>query len=110
MATKTFTTYQPSEENYIELSNHAGDSKTFKLNPSLPGPLILDFMAASGAEDQTKLAEMVNVVLDLAIVDEDKEAWKEFSTDPKNGVTVEVLAEVVNHAVSVMSGNPQDPE
>ncbi len=104
MSTKSFTTYHPSEENFISLDDHEDTTQTFKLNPSIPGQVILDFMAASGTEDPSKLAEIINTVLDLAIVEDQKAAWNAFSIDPRNGVTVEVLSEVVGHVVSVLSG------
>lgn len=110
MASKTFTTYKPTEDNYIDFEDYTGAPVKFKLNPSIPGQIILDFMAVSDTEDPKKLAEVINTVLDLAIVEEDKVAWNEFSLEPRNGVNVDVLAEVVGHVVAVMSGNPQDQE
>lgn len=107
MATKSFSTYKPTEDNFIELDDFNGATHTFKLTPSIPGQVILDFMAVSQTEDPAKLAEIINTVLDLAIVEDDKAAWNEFSTEPKNGVTVDVLSEVVGYVVSVLSGNPQ---
>lgn len=110
MATKVFTTYQPTEDQFIELADHTGATHKFKLNPALPGKVILDFMFASGADDSSKLAEAINNVIDNAIVEEEKEAWAAFSEDPKNGVTIAVLSEVVGHITSVLSGNPQAAE
>jgi hypothetical protein len=106
MATRVFTTYKPTEDNFIELADHEGTTHKFKLNPSLPGKVILDFMFVSGANDSGELAKAINTVLDKAIVSEEKEAWNAFSEDPKNGVTISVLSEVVGHITSVLSGNP----
>lgn len=110
MASKTFTTYKPEEEHFIELEDHKGDVQRFKLNPSLPGKLILDFMFVSGTEDSSELAKAINKVLDNAIVEEDTERWETFSNDPKNGVTISVLSEIVGHVTAVLSGNPPDQE
>ena len=110
MAVKTFTTYRPTEDNFIELEDFNGATHTFKLAPAIPGQVILDFMSVSQTEDPAKLAEIINTVLDLAIVEDDKAAWDEFSVDPRNGVTVEVLSEIVGHVVAVLSGNPQAAE
>lgn len=110
MATKTFTTYQPTEENFIRLADHTGEVQSFKLNPSLPGKYILDFMFVSGTDDSSALAEAIKKVLDKAIIDEDKERWEAFSENPLNGVTISVLSEIVGHVTAVLSGNPQDPE
>jgi hypothetical protein len=107
MSVKTFTTYRPAEDQFIEMDDHEGVKHTFKLNPALPGSVILNFMFVSGSDDSSKLAESINTVLDKAIVDEDKEAWIEFSENPRNGVTIAVLSEVVGHITSVLSGNPQ---
>lgn len=107
MAVKSFTTYKPTEDQFIELDDVNGETHKFKLNPALPGKVILDFMFVSGSDDSGKLAESINTVLDKAIVAEDKEAWVEFSEDPRNGVTIAVLSEVVGHITSVLSGNPQ---
>lgn len=106
MATKTFTTYKPDEEQFIELADHEGNTHKFQLNPSLPGKVILDFMFISGTENSSKLAEAISTVLDKAIVDEDKERWVEFTENSKNGVTIAVLSEIVGHITSVLSGNP----
>lgn len=106
MATKVFTTYKPSEEQAIELPDIDGNPHTFKLNPALPGRVILDFMFVSGSNDSSALSKAIQDVLDKAIVDEDKEAWVAFSDNPRNGVTISVLSEVVGHITSVLSGNP----
>jgi hypothetical protein len=37
MAVKSFTTYKPTEDQFIELDDPDGNTHTFKLNPSLPG-------------------------------------------------------------------------
>jgi hypothetical protein len=110
MATKLFTTYQPTEDHSIQLQDHTGEVQSFKLNPALPGKVILDFMFISGTEDSSKLASAISTVLDKAIVDEDKERWNEFINEPKNGVTVNVLSEVVGHVTSVLSGNSRVQE
>lgn len=110
MATKTFTTYKPAEDQFIELDDFNGETHTFKLNPSIPGKLILDFMFVSGTDDSNELAKAINTVLDNAIVDEDKEAWNEFISEPKNGVTITVLSEIVGYVTSTLSGNPQAQE
>lgn len=107
MANKVFTSYRPEEEHSISLEDSEGVTHTFRLNPSLPGRLILDFMFVSGTDDTGQLAKAINTVLDKAVVDEDKEAWNAFIDEPKNGVTISVLSEVVGHVVSVLSGNPQ---
>jgi hypothetical protein len=110
MAVKTFQTYQPEEENFIELEDNEGATQRFKLNPSLPGKLILDFMFVSGTDDSHELAKAINTVLDNAVVEEDKERWEEFTNNPKNGVTISVLSEIVGHVTAVLSGNPPEAE
>lgn len=110
MATRAFTTYRPDEDQFIELDDHEGNTHTFKLNPSLPGKVILDFMFVSGSDDSGALSKAINDVLDKGIVDEDKEAWKAFTEEPKNGVTITVLSEIVGHITAVLSGNPPDRE
>lgn len=106
MASKSFTTYKPDEDQFIELNDFEGGTHKFKLNPALPGKVILDFMFASGSDDGTALAKAITTVIDKAIVAEDKEHWDEFSEDARNGVTIAVLSEVVGHITSVLSGNP----
>jgi len=110
MATRTFTTYQPTEEEFITLADHEGIEQSFKLNPSLPGTVILDFMFVSGTDNSSALAKAIGGVLDAAIVEEDKERWDAFVESPLNGVTISVLSEVVGHVTSVLSGNPQARE
>lgn len=110
MATKTFATYKPSEEQFIELADHEGVTHTFKLSPSLPGTVILDFMFVSGTDDSSKLAKAITKVLDKAIAAESKEEWNAFIDDERNGVNITTLSEIVGHVTSVLSGNPRDPE
>ncbi len=110
MASKSFSTYRPAEDNFIELDDYEGVTQTFKLNPSLPGKVILDFMFISGSDDVSKLAGAIQTVLDKAIVEEDKERWVTFTEDPRNGVTVNVLSEIVGHITAVLSGNPRAQE
>lgn len=110
MATKSFTTYKPEEEQFIELDDFEGNTHTFKLNPSIPGQVILDFMDVTGTEDPKALASAIKTVLKLGIVEEHQEAWNDFVLEARNGVTVEVLSDVVGYVVAVLSGNPQDQE
>lgn len=110
MASKTFTTYRPTEDQFIELDDSKGNKHTFKLAPSLPGKVILDFMFVAGTDDSSKLSSAIQSVLDCSIIEEDKEAWALFSEDPNNGVTISVLSEIVGHITSVLSGNPQEAE
>jgi hypothetical protein len=110
MATKSFTTYQPEEDQFIELPDFEKNIHTFKLNPSIPGQVILDFMDVTGTEDPKALAAAIKTVLALGIVEEDQAAWKEFILEARNGITVDVLSEVVGYVVAVLSGNPQDQE
>ncbi len=110
MASKSFTTYKPTEDQFIELDGPDGAPHSFKLNPSLPGRVILDFMFGAGSDDSSALAKNIQTVLDKAIVEEDKAAWNEFTEDPQNGVTITVLSEVVGHITSVLSGNPPAAE
>lgn len=105
MSTKLFMTYSPSEDHFIELADHTGAVQSFKLNPSIPGRVILDFMHISGTDDTSKLAHAIQTVLDKAIIEEDQERWNEFISEPKNGVTVNVLSEVVGHVTATLSGN-----
>lgn len=110
MATKLFSTYRPAEDNFIELKDSNDELQSFKLNPALPGKVILDFMFISGTDDSSKLAKAIGTVLDKAVADVDKERWEEFINNPSNGVTVNVLSEIVGHITSVLSGNSQAQE
>lgn len=110
MATKSFVTYKPTEDNSIQMDDFEGTSHTFRLNPALPGRVILDFMFASGADDSQGLAKAINTVIDKAVIEDDKEAWEAFIDEPRNGVTIAVLSEIVGHITSVLSGNPPDRE
>lgn len=110
MASKSFSTYKPEEDQFIELDDFNGETQSFKLNPSLPGVVILDFMFVSATDDSGRLSQAIKNVLDNAIVDEDKERWNEFIAEPKNGVTINVLSEVVGYITSVLSGNSRAQE
>lgn len=110
MANKSFTTYHPEEDEFITLTDYEGNEQKFKLAPSLPGRVILDFMFVSGSDDSSRLSGAIAAVLDKAVDPEDRERWDEFIDDPRNGVTINVLSEVVGYITSVLSGNAQARE
>lgn len=110
MANRTFTGYSPTEDQTIDFVDHEGNPQIFRLNPALPGKIILDFMSVSGSEDTSGISDSLKAVLDAAIVAEDKERWEAFILEPLNGITISVLSEVVGHVTAVLSGNSQGRE
>jgi predicted RNase H-related nuclease YkuK (DUF458 family) len=110
MPVKTFTGFRPAEDQFIEIDDHEGNTQSFKLNGSLPGKTILNFMFVSSTDESGRLAKAIEDVLDKAIIAEDKERWNAFIEDERNGITISVLSEIVGHVTSVLSGNQQGRE
>lgn len=104
MSRKSFTTYAPTEIPEIELNG-----EVFKMNASIPGDILLDFISGADTEDPRSMAVTVRTLLDAAILEEERERWHAYIRDPANNVSLDVLAEIAGYASEVLSGNPQSP-
>lgn len=101
---KTFNTYRKTEIPDFDIEDDAGNKTNFKMKPSVPGAVLLDFIAGANAEDPAAMARTVNDLLNAAIADEDSERWNTYIRDPKNNVTLDVLSEIAGYASETLSG------
>lgn len=99
-AKKSFTTRAPEEVETIDING-----TEFTLNSDIPGDVLLDFITSADEESPAAMAAMVRNLLNAAIAEHELDRWHAFIRDPKNHVTLDVLAEVAGHASEVMSGN-----
>lgn len=101
---KKFNTRKKTEIPEFEITDEAGTAVVFKMKPSIPGAILLDFISGANTEDPGAMARTVNNLLNAAIADEDAERWAAFIRDPKNDVTLEVLSEIAGYASEILSG------
>lgn len=100
---KSFKAYVPTEGGSFDVNG-----TVFHLNPSIPGDVLLDFVAGVGADDNAKAAGVIRDLLKAAIVESEYDRWVEFIRNPANGVSLNVLSEVAGFVAEQMSGNPTD--
>ena len=113
MIRKSFQTYSPSvgaEFSLVE-GGQGGKEEVFHLRPSVPGDVLLDFIAKSDSEEVGQVAETVRGLLAAAIVEEDFERWTTFIRKPANNVTLTMLAEIAGWISEQVSGkDPAAPQ
>lgn len=100
---KSFTTYTPTEGSSFDLNGI-----TFRLRPSVPGDVLLDFIAGADQENSAAMAGLIRQLMDAALLPEEKDRWYAYIRDPNNNVTLATLAEVAGFVSERMSGNPTD--
>ena len=99
MSKKTFTTYQPTEQVEFDIND-----QTFHCVPMLPGATLLDFMSAADPDHPNEMAKAVRTLLKQAVVEEEREAFEAFITDPANAVSVDILSEIAGYVADKLSG------
>lgn len=99
---KSFNALAPTEDYEIEISGNV-----FKLNPSLPGYVVLDYVTNGSSGDVALAAKATKSIFNNAIVTEDLPRWEEFANDPKNNATLKFLNEVAEYILDVLAGNSQ---
>lgn len=104
MARKSFQTAAPREIQEFDING-----EVFRLNPAIPGAVLLDFIADADEEDSAKMATTIREFLSTAVLTEDQERFWKFVRDPGNNVSLSVLAEVAGYVAEAMSGNDQSP-
>lgn len=100
---KSFTTYNGQVREPIEIEING---RVFACRPMIPGAVILDFM---GGIDESAPATMVNalrVLFKEAIVEDQYEAWEEFTRDPENNVDLDLLSEIAGYLAEVYTNRP----
>jgi hypothetical protein len=99
MAGKTFTTYAPTEEVYFEING-----TRFNCVPVVPGDVLLDFLSNADEEHPNLMAGALRNLIDAAIKPEELEKFHSFIRDPKNFVSMDVLAEIAGYLADKLSG------
>lgn len=97
---KSFTSLQPTVSGEFDING-----TVFHLQPSIPGDVLLDFLAGSSNDDPAALAKTVRALIAAAIVPEEHETWVAFIRDPANNVDLNMLAEVAGYMAESLSGN-----
>ncbi len=109
MARRTFNTYRVTEIPEFDIQDPDGNTVTFRMKPSVPGAVLLDFISGANAEDPAAMAKTVTDLLNAAIAEEDSEKWATFIRDPKNSVSLETLSEIAGYASEMLSGGNAQP-
>lgn len=109
MARKTFNTYRKTETPEFDIQDPEGVTTTFRMKPSVPGAVLLDFLSGANADDPAAMARTVNSLLVSSIHEDDLEKWQDYIHNPRNEVTLDVLSEIAGYASEVLSGGNDQP-
>lgn len=100
MSTRSFTTYAPTEENGFDING-----EPFRLNKSVPGVVLLDFLAGASEDDAAAMSKVLTSLFKEAIHDDDYERFLAFIGEKKNNVDLETLAEIAGYLAEKLSGS-----
>ena len=110
MTKRSFKGYSPSEETSIELESPDGARKIeVRTVPVVPGSVVLDFMSETSEDDPGTLAAAVMKMLQVSILPEDWDRFRDFIDDSNNGITLEILSEIAGYLAEAFSGRPTEP-
>jgi len=104
MARKSFKTAAPRGTEEFEIND-----EVFRYDPDIPGAVLLDFMSEADTDDPSKMAAVINRLLEEAIVDTDKPRFDAFVRDKRNNVDITLLAEICGFIAESASGNGRQP-
>jgi len=85
------------------------DEEEFTARPAVPGALLLDFVAEADSEDPVRAADAVMSFFDLALVDEDKDRFRDFIRDPDVAIQMDIIAQVIEWLVEQYTARPTPP-
>lgn len=100
---KTFSTYVATPAEPVEL---VINDQTFRCQESLPGQVLLDFLAETKMDDPASMVSAINNIFKQAVVEEDYEAWSAFIRDPANNISLNNLSEFAGWLVEEYTGRP----
>lgn len=100
---KSFTSLEPVAGAEFDVNG-----VVFHLRPSIPGEVLLDFLAGADDENPASLAKTVRALIEAAVIPEDYERFQAFVRNPDNNVTLGMLSEIAGFMAESLSGN--DPE
>lgn len=101
---KSFTSRRPTEGASFDING-----KVFRLKPSVPGVVMLDFIVGADSENPAQMARTITGLYEAAIIPEDLEAFKEYIANPDNDVDLNMLSEIAGFISEKLSGNGQEP-
>ena len=100
MSTRSFTTYEPTEEHTFDINE-----ETFRLNKSAPGAVLLDFLGNASTDDAGAMATVLTSLFKEAIHEDDYDRFIAFTRERQNNVDLETLAEIAGYAAEKLSGS-----
>ena len=107
---KTFRGYVPSTIPSFVLESPDGLEKLeVRCKPFVPGSYFLDFLSEIKSENASTMAFAVYQILQAAVSDEQWDEFKAFIDDPKNGYSVESLAEIGGYLGEIYANRPTEP-
>jgi hypothetical protein len=107
----TYTDSDDLEPIEIKLGPKGKKKEVFHANPMIPGVELIDLVAGLSLNDPAENARAVRKIMDLAIVEDDRERFWEFVADPKNFVSMTKLDDIaMGLAEEYMGGVPTDSE
>lgn len=80
------------------------NDRKFHCTEMIPGAALLDFAAKLKDEDPAAMAEAVWEFFDMAIVEDEREGFREFIRDPKQRVGIETLMEIAEWLMEEFMG------
>lgn len=86
-----------------------GWTETFVAAPSIPGAMLLDFIADADSGDGGKAAQALVDFLAGVISPDDRDRFNELIRDPDKTVEIETLAEICEWLVGEYATRPTEP-
>ena len=81
----------------------------FQFSPDIPGAILLDFMSKVDEDDPAAMVGVINSLLDSTLPPDELTRFNAYVRDPKNNVTLEMLAEICGFVAETASGNAKQP-
>lgn len=83
--------------------------ESFEAVPAVPGAALLDFIADADSDDGGRASQALVDFLEGAIVEDDKERFRDLIRDPKRLIEIETLAQICEWLVEQYATRPTEP-
>jgi len=84
------------------------ESETFTAQPSIPGAVLLDFIADADSGDGGRAAQALVDFIEKVVVEDEREAFRDVIRDPEKDIDIATLAEICEWLVGEYTARPTD--
>jgi len=101
---KSFTS--TTEKTVVEPIPFELEGETFEAYGQVPGAVLLDFIAASTAEDNSGTAGAIQGYLKSSLPKDEYKRFDKLTRDPEKVIELQVLADIVAYLIEERSSRP----